>query len=204
MNKEKQIKLNLGKILIIFGVFLITLSVAILIHNSYLEINAGIKSQDAINVIKNNLNKTTEIVSINADKPKEMSTINIAGYDYIGSIIIPTLGLELPVMSNYDNERLNVSPCRYYGSIYTNDLIICGHSYKTHFKYLSNLVQGDTIIFTDVFGDNYIYEVLEIEILDPKAIDEMINNEFDLTLYTCTNDGLNRITIRCNRITNNI
>lgn len=204
MNKEKQIKLNLGKILIIFGVLLITLSVAILIYNSYLEINAGIKSQDAINVIKNNLNKTTEIVSINADKPKEMSTINIAGYDYIGSIIIPTLGLELPVMSNYDNERLNVSPCRYYGSIYTNDLIICGHSYKTHFKYLSNLVQGDTIIFTDVFGDNYIYEVLEIEILDPKAIDEMINNEFDLTLYTCTNDGLNRITIRCNRITNNI
>ena len=127
MNKEKPIKLNLGKILIIFGIFLITISVAILIRNSYLEINAGIKSQDVINVIKNNLNKTTEIVSINKDKPKEMSTINIAGYDYIGSIIIPTLSLELPVMSNYDNERLNVSPCRYYGSIYTNDLIICGH-----------------------------------------------------------------------------
>ena len=46
----------------------------------------------------------------------------------------------------------------------------------------------------------YKYEVLEIEILNPKEVSKMIDNNFDLTLYTCTNDGLNRITVRCNRI----
>ena len=67
-----------------------------------------------------------------------------------------------------------------------------------------NLKQKDNIIFTDVDGYTYIYEVLEIEILNPKEVSKMINNDFDLTLYTCTSDGLNRITIRCNRVINTI
>lgn len=199
MNKTKT-----GKILITIGITLILIAITILIHNSYLELTAGIKSKDAITAIKNNLKETTNPTLIENKQEKEMSTININGYDYIGSIIIPTLDLELPVMSEYDNTRLNIAPCRYYGSIYTNDLIICAHSYKTHFKYLNNLNQGDNVIFTDIDGTNYIYEVLEIEILSPEKVSEMINNDFDLTLYTCTSDGLNRITIRCNKVTDKI
>ena len=44
------------------------------------------------------------------------------------------------------------------------------------------------------------YEVLEIEILKPTDVDKMVNNEFDLTLYTCTSDNMNRVTVRCNRV----
>ena len=53
-------------------------------------------------------------------------------------------------------------------------------------------------------GIDYIYEVLEIEILKPTDVSKMIDNDFDLTLYTCTSDGLNRITVRCNQINNKI
>ena len=49
-------------------------------------------------------------------------------------------------------------------------------------------------------GNNYIYEVVTIEVLKPNQVSEMINNDYDLTLYTCTNDGQNRITVRCNKI----
>ena len=66
------------------------------------------------------------------------------------------------------------------------------------------LNQKDIVIFRDINGINYIYEVLEIEILNPKEVSKMIDNEFDLTLYTCTNDGLNRITIRCNKLNKKI
>ena len=103
-------------------------------------------------------------------------------------------------MSNFDYERLNIAPCVYYGSLSTNDLIICGHSYKSHFKYLYNLNKNDRIVLTDAKGENHIYKVEVIEVLSPTDIEEMINNEFDLTLYTCTEDGLNRITVRCNRV----
>ena len=39
-----------------------------------------------------------------------------------------------------------------------------------------------------------------VEILKPTEIKEMIESNFDLTLYTCTKDSKSRVTIRCNRI----
>ena len=202
---------KLGKKLIIIGISLITVSTFISIHNIYEEEQAGKNSANVLNIMKEsieeNIKKNTEEITqqidneINAITKK---TINVEGYDYISTITIPTLNLELPVMSEYDYDRLKIAPCRYYGSIHTNDLIICAHSYKTHFKNIDKLNQNDLIIITDTDGIKYIYEVLEIEILKPTEVSKMIDNEFDLTLYTCTNDGLNRITIRCNKLNKNI
>jgi len=192
---------KLGKIFVIIGISLIIISTSILINNIYIEKVASKKSTEVLKLLKDNIN--TQQLTINNEQiiTREMKTTNINGYEYIGIINIPNINLELPVISEYDYDKLNIAPCRYYGSIHTNDLIICGHSYKTHFQSLTNVKQGDTVIITDPTNESYIYEVLEIEILEPNNVDKMINNEFDLTLYTCTNDGLNRITIRCNRVT---
>lgn len=192
---------KIGKIFIIVGLFLITLSISIIINNRYDEYNAGIKSQEVLDTLKENYNEDNlKVVNTITNEIKDMKTTNIDGYDYIGWITIPSLNLELPIMSEHDYTRLSIAPCRYYGSIYTNDLIICAHSYETHFKNIDKLNQNDLIIITDINGNIYKYEVLEIEILNPKEVSKMIDNNFDLTLYTCTNDGLNRITVRCNRI----
>lgn len=193
---------KISKLFIITGSILILVSILLFTFNKYEELNAGNKSAIALDIIKNNLEDSFNN-NINNQEilyNKEMLTTNIDGYEYIGTINIPTLNLELPIMSNYDYDLLKIAPCRYYGSIYTNDLIICAHSYKTHFKYLNKLKQKDLIMITDINGNKYIYEVLEIEILKPTDVSKMINNDFDLTLYTCTNDGLNRITVRCNKI----
>ena len=193
---------KISKVFISIGIILITSSILLIIYNNYEEKKAGLNSKEALSLIKDNLeenNIDNQIKFVKANN-QEMKTIQINNYDYIGTINIPVLNLELPVMSECDYTRLDIAPCRYYGSIYTNDLIICAHSYKTHFKYLDKLKQKDIIIFTDVDNNNYIYEVLEVEILSPTSVSEMINNDFDLTLYTCTSDGNNRITVRCNRI----
>ena len=62
-----------------------------------------------------------------------MATQEIQGYDYIAVLYIPVLELELPVMDQWDYTRLTVAPCRYTGSIYSNDLVIAGHAYEPHF-----------------------------------------------------------------------
>ena len=199
---------KIGKKLIIIGISLITVSTFMSIHNIYEEEQAGKNSANVLNIMKENIEKNIEenTQQIDNESKEEITkkTINVEGYDYIGTISIPTLNLELPVMSEYDYDRLKIAPCRYYGSIYTNDLIICAHSYKTHFKNIDKLNQKDLVIITDIDGIKYIYEVLEIEILKPTEVSEMINNDFDLTLYTCTNDGLNRITVRCNKVNEKI
>ena len=193
--------MNKGKLFIIVGVFLILISLTMTFYNKYEDLNAGKQARTALDVFKNEVVVQNHIVeSLTPEEVKEMKTVNINGDDYIGTITIPSINLELPVMSEYSYSRLKKAPCRYYGNLFTNDLIICAHAYETFFANLIKLKQNDLIFFTDVDGNNYAYEVLEIEILKPTDVDKMVNNEFDLTLYTCTYDNTGRITVRCNRV----
>ncbi len=57
----------------------------------------------------------------------EMSVETINGIDFIGVLRIPTLELELPVISEWNYPNLKSAPCRYSGSAYLNNLILCGH-----------------------------------------------------------------------------
>lgn len=193
--------MNKGKLFIIVGVFLILISLTMTFYNKYEDLNAGKQAKAALDVFKSEVTVQNHIVeSLTTEEVREMKTVNINGDEFIGTITIPVLNLELPVMSEYSYSRLKKAPCRYYGNLFTNDLIICAHAYETFFANLIKLKQNDLIVFTDVDGNNYAYEVLEIEILKPTDVDKMVNNEFDLTLYTCTSDNMNRVTVRCNRV----
>ena len=193
--------MNKGKLFIIVGVLLILISLTMTFYNKYEDLNAGKQAKAALDVFKSEVIVQNHIVeSLTTEEVREMKTVNINGDEFIGTITIPVLNLELSVMSEYSYSRLKKAPCRYYGNLFTNDLIICAHAYETFFANLIKLNQNDLIVFTDVDGNNYAYEVLEIEILKPTDVDKMVNNEFDLTLYTCTSDNMNRVTVRCNRV----
>ena len=103
-------------------------------------------------------------------------------------------------MSDWSYKKMKISPGVYYGEIETNDLVICAHSYKNLFRYIKDLTKGDLLIFTDMSGNKHLYEVQVVEVLSPEDVKEMIENEFDLTLFTCTDDNQDRITVRFNKI----
>ena len=127
----------------------------------------------------------------------DMPVVQVDGYDYIGTLELPTLGLTLPVMSDWDYPRLKIAPCRYAGSAYQGDLVIAAHNYTNHFGTLKNLKIGDRITFTDSDGNIFSYSVAEIETLDPYAVEDMRSGDWDLTLFTCTVGGQSRVTVRC-------
>lgn len=129
----------------------------------------------------------------------EMPVTVIDGYEYIGVVSVPSLGLELPVMSEWSYPRLKVAPCRYQGSAYTNDLIIAGHNYRKHFSPLKTLEPGARIVFTDVAGNQFYYIADSVEILKKTEVEQMEAGEWDLTLFTCTYGGQTRFTLRCLR-----
>ncbi len=131
----------------------------------------------------------------------EMTEAEIDGHAYIGYLVIPALELELPVMAEWDYEKLRIAPCRYTGSVRGEDLVIMAHNYVFHFGRLSKLSVGDSVIFTDADGIVTMYEVVLQDILDPCAVDEMTAGEFDLTLFTCTYAGKSRVTVCCDRTT---
>ncbi len=142
----------------------------------------------------------TETPDYRLNPEMEMPTVRIDDREYIGVLSIPALGRELPVISSWDYPGLRVAPCRYTGSAYTDDLVIAAHNYASHFGRLRELSQGDSIRFTDTDGNVFDYVVSELEILEPYAVSQMTEGDWDLTLFTCTPGGQYRVTLRCNRI----
>ena len=134
--------------------------------------------------------------------PSEMQTVLLGSYESIGILSIPVLELELPVLTEWNYEKLKSAPCHYYGSCYGSDFVVAAHNYPTHFGRLSQLQPGDLVLFTDVTGTVHGYEVVLLETLQPTATEEMITSGFALSLYTCTPGGGNRVTVRCSKVDN--
>lgn len=198
---------KVGLCCMVLGILLVVAAGGLFLYNHAEASKAAKASEDIMPKLAEQI-PLQPMEPISSEQPKEttdtpsdrMPTVEIDGYEYIGYLYIPTLELELPVMDEWDYARLKISPCRYYGSVYTDDFVIAGHNYSRHFGKLSTLSIGDTVWFTAMDGTVYIYRVGEIETLSPAATEKMIVSDWDLSLYTCTPGGAKRVTIRCEKV----
>ena len=140
-----------------------------------------------------------EIPSYILNPNMNMPIVHYDGWDYIATISIPNLDLEVPVISEWSYPALRVAPCRYVGSAYLDNLIIAGHNYASHFGRLNELNEGEKVVLTDSDGNVFTYYVACREVLQPTAIDQMTQGDWDLTLFTCTVGGKARVTVRCEK-----
>lgn len=127
----------------------------------------------------------------------EIALEDLDGVACIGVLEIPAIDLKLPVLSEWSYPLLKKSPCRYSGSAYLDNLVIAAHNYRTHFGKLKELETGDEVIFTDAAGNRFEYKVAVVEALTPQSVEDMTSGEWALSLFTCTLDGKNRVTVRC-------
>ena len=204
----------IGIICVILGVACLLAAVGFVLYNRWEAENAADISRSLLQDVQLviNENKTNnpqqsengntdsaenDELPENVNTPPEMAMIKVDGYDCIGVLSIPVLELELPILTDWSYAKLKKAPCHYYGSYYETDFVIAAHNYKAHFGRMSELQAGDIVIFTDVHGTAHYYEVVLLETLSPTATEAMITSGFDLSLYTCTPGGGNRVTIRC-------
>ena len=181
---------NKGIILLIIGVLLLIIAGGWYAYNILEDNKAGRQAQQLLDVI------TAQ--PLTPDSTAE--AVIIAGGDaFCGRVIIDKLSVELPVYNEWNYTRLKSAPCRYTGSIETNDIIIAAHNYKSHFGSLNKLTNGDEIEFIDPCGKSHLYQVCEITTLDSTAISDMHSGGWDFTLFTCTKGGEQRVTVRCIR-----
>lgn len=180
------------------GMILVSLAAVLLVYNNFENKKAQESSGVIVESIRLSIAESELKEEITDPFDEEMKVEEIDGYGYIGYISVPALGLDLPVMSEWDYGRLKISPCRYYGSTKTDNLVIAAHNYKVHFGYLGNLKVGDMVIFTDMESKTHRYMVNSVELLMPTDVDKVKDSGDDLILYTCTYGGAKRITVRCN------
>lgn len=180
----------------------IIFSLIIIAENIRLDSQGKKNSEIVLNILESEISSYSKdennITYIDGNGLKKSKTISVDNNYYSGIIDIPEIGIKLPVMSEWNYDNLNISPCLFYNDEKNNRKIIAGHNYSSHFGKLKQLKQGDYIIFTNAENKRVIYKVLQTEILGSTDTDKMLGgDDWNLTLFTCSLSGYERVTVRC-------
>lgn len=206
-----------GIAIVAAGAVLIVSALLLFFHNRQEDAQAGQAAESLLTRVEAAID-TPSVIRIepsvvtqpSAQTPREqpdedeaeaeaLPVVMLDGYAYIGVLDIPALELRLPVMAEWDYTRLQLAPCRQFGSTATDDLVIAAHNYQTHFGRLRELSPGDTVTFTDMDGAEIVYRVEKTQTLNPDEVDAVQNSGYALVLYTCTVGGKTRVTVFCSR-----
>lgn len=199
-----------GTFIIAVGTSLVISALFLLLHNLKESSDAEAASASRLETVKAAISdraaeQTSESASSTEEMPgesftgvaDEMTIVSLNGEDYIGYFSAPSIDLEMPVMAQWSEANLKKALCRHYGSAEEKNLVIAGHNYSSGFGKLRTLKLGDKVCFTDMNGKLHKYTVEEIEILNADDIKRMIESGWELSLYTCTYNGKQRVTVRC-------
>ena len=177
-SREGGIRSILGTLVFLIGFGLFAGAVGLFIYNTWDSNRAGEASRKVVEQIeKRRKGKPRMAGDPVYEEKREMPTMEIDGFLYIGTLEIPSLDLKLPVMQKWDYSRLKIAPCRFSGSYFTDDLVICGHNYRRHFSPVKGIDIGENVYFVTVDNMVYHYKVSNRENLRPTSIEQMIRNQ---------------------------
>ena len=192
-----------GRVTVLIGLMMVLAGLSWYAATLRESVDAALAVQEVVPILQQRVSNW----DIPETVPEEVDTTQVImqerivdGIGYIGILELPSLSLKLPVISNWSSENGKIAPCRYSGSVYQNDLILCAHNYDSHFGKLELLEVGDSVKFTDMSGNELSYQVQQSQILDGTDVENIRKGDWDLTLFTCTPGGKQRYAVRCKRI----
>lgn len=125
-------------------------------------------------------NKSYNITRLYSNPTSHNITSNNNQLPVIGTIEIPTLNISYPIFSNYSDELLKISVCKFYGANINTpgNLCVIGHNYnnKKFFSELYKLNINDVVYIYDLNLNSisyYIYNIYEVE---PNNLDYLDQN----------------------------
>lgn len=182
------------------------------------QILAEMQADDTIKKIDNN---DVMIIMIDEDgtntvEPNSQAVSNTytasngKKYSTEARIIIPSIGVDYPVLTETSEELLKISVNKWYGPgpNEIGNYCIVGHNYRNGkmFGRLHELKNGDIVELEDLAGRKFTYTVYKKDVVVPtdtrcssqKAALE--KNQRELTLITCTNYGTKRLIVKCRQV----
>ena len=160
------------------------------------------------------LDGSGDIVNLPEDPQPQTTTLtgtytasNGKTYNTIGSINIPSIGVNYPILAETTDSLLKVSVCRFWGgnANEVGNLCIAGHNYRNNrfFSKVLTLKVGDIIEITDLNNQTIKYSVYDKYTVDPKdrsCTSQVTNGKKIVTLITCTNDSKQRVIVQAEEI----
>lgn len=137
------------------------------------------------------------------DTNEQIPYIDYQGYQVIGTIQIPKINIEYPILSETTKDSLNKSITR-FGNGKVNEvgnLSLAGHNYinGSMFGKINELEIGDEIFILDLYGNKITYKIFDKYITDPndtKVLESIEEDKKEVTLITCINRNVNRLIVK--------
>lgn len=181
-----------SKILIFFGVICMLASLGLFGFNFYEDYEAN----KYVNHILDTLHFDEYDTTYQMVPNKEMNVSFVDDMGYIGVLKFKEFDLVLPINYQCNDDNLKKSPCCLEGSVYTNDIIIAGHNYSSHFGKIGLLQIGSEFSFVDMNQNEFHYQVIDLFKISGSDYQALKEGDWDLTLFTCTLSRSERIVIR--------
>ena len=110
-----------------------------------------------------------------------MSVLSVDGTDFVGLIELPRYESVLPVGADWGES--SKYPSRFGGSVYDGSLQIGATTQNGQYDFYRELSVGDTVIYTDVEGNRYTFEITSMR--SEKHADQATlgQKEASLTLF---------------------
>jgi len=124
-----------------------------------------------------------------------MPNAEIKGEDFVGLLEIPAFSVRLPVASDWQYADKDRFPALYSGSVYDGDVIIGGNNSNDQFFFVDEIEIGSEVVFVDLFGREFHYEVSMVNHAD--ALESIESGEESLTLFAPSSMTSKYVIIRC-------
>lgn len=192
--KEKNKKIKFSSILLFI---LIIIAIALIVTIGIIIGNRN-KNDENLKEVISQIND-----NIQTDAEGEIPYIEYEGYQVIGTIKIPKIDLEYPILIETTEDSLTKSITR-FGDGEVNEignLCLAGHDYinNSMFGGINKLENNDEILITDLYGNTVTYKVFDKYTTNPNdvsVLDSIDNSKREVTLITCTNGNKDRLIIR--------
>lgn len=149
-----------------------------------------------------------EVESIpESNQEESIPYIEYEGYQVIGTIKIPKIDIEYPILAEDTEETLEKSIARVGNGIVNEigNLTLAGHNYidGSMFGKIDKLEKGDEIKILDLHKKEITYSIFDIYVTDPNDVsilDAREKGRREVTLISCTNGNKNRLIIKAREI----
>lgn len=129
-----------------------------------------------------------------ARRDNAMPVYYLDGKDFIGILEMPRYQLALPVGNDWGESF----PCRFTGSVYDETIQIGATTQKGQFDFYRELSVGDDVLFTDMEGNRFSYQITDIRYArhaDPETLQQ---EKSALVLFIQNMYALEYVILYCN------
>lgn len=193
----------------LYNIILIILGIVLLVVITLIAIKYG-RNQ----IIEKNLHSVVDEVKTQIEQQennKELRQVQVEyeGYNVVGIISIPAIGIEYPILDTTNEKTMKVAITKFWGND-VNELgnfTMAGHNNKdgTMFGKTKRLNIGDKIEMTDLTGKTIEYEIFDQYLIDPNdvsCVKSVKENTREVTLITCANGRSNRLITKAREVIN--